>query len=155
MRSMGHFDILSVDSGGKRVLGDGKYNNMRSEMYFRAGDLLGDGKVRLTWQDDDLRTQLMEHQYRVEGTQMRLEPKDETEKRLQGRSPDRADCYVMGLIGTQLLWETLKTGDGKGLLLYPAKDKLTQAIAPLHSPDWFDEVERQQKESVLESSWQR
>jgi hypothetical protein len=49
MREMGHYDILSIDSGGKRVLGDGKYNNMRSEMWFRAGDLFGDGGVRLTW----------------------------------------------------------------------------------------------------------
>jgi hypothetical protein len=84
---------------------------------------------------------------------MRLETKEETKKRLDGRSPDRADCYIMGLTGTQLLWETLKTGDGKGLLLYPARDKMNKTFAPLHSPDWFDELERKQKESVLENSW--
>ena len=154
MREMGHFDILAIDSGGKRVLGDGKYNNMRSEMWFHAGDMFADGDVRLTWKDEHLRTQLMESQYRVEGTQMRLEPKEETKKRLNGRSPDRADCYIMGLTGTQLLWETLTTGDGKGLILYAAKDKMTKATVPLHSSDWFDEVARQQKANELEKAWQ-
>jgi len=153
MREMGHFDILAIDSGGKRVLGDGKYNNMRAEMWFRAGDMFGDGKVRLTWADEHLKDQLMAHRYRVEGTQMRLETKDATKERLKGRSPDRADCYIMGLTGTQLLWETLKTGDGKGLLLYPAKDKLMKPNLALHSPDYFDELERRQKESVLENQW--
>jgi hypothetical protein len=153
MRAMGHYDILSVDSGGKRMLGDTKYNNMRAEMWFRAGDLLGDGEVRFTWKDEDLKAQLLAHRYRVEGTQMRLEPKDETKKRLDGRSPDRADCYIMGLTGTQLLWETLTTGDGKGLLLYPAKDKLMKPSMNLHSSEWFDEADRRQKESILENSW--
>ena len=153
MRDMGHFDILSVDSGGKRVLGDMKYNNMRTEMYFSAGDMFADGKVRLTWQDDELKTQLMEHQYRVEGTQMRLEPKEETKKRLNGRSPDRADGYVMGLLGTKLLWEDITVGDGKGMLLYQARDKMTKTTLNLHSSEYFDEQERRIKESVLEKQW--
>ena len=153
MRAMGHYDILSVDSGGKRVLGDTKYNNMRAEMWFRASDLLGDGEVRFTWKDDDLKAQLLAHRYRVEGTQMRLEPKDETKKRLDGRSPDRADCYIMGLTGTQLLWETLAVGDGKGLLLYAAKDKLNKPTVKLHSSEWFDELERRKNKSVLEKAW--
>jgi hypothetical protein len=84
---------------------------------------------------------------------MRLEPKDETKKRLQGRSPDRSDCYVMGLTGTRLLWETLKIGDGKGLLLYPAKDKMLKTTLNLHSSDWFDEAERKKQATELENAW--
>ena len=49
--------------------------------------------------------------------------------------------------------ETLKTGDGKGLLLYPAKDKMMKPKLNLHSSEYFDELERRKQDSELENSW--
>ena len=74
-----------------------RFSNVRAEMWWNAMTQVQDQMV--PWPvDEELRTQLMAPRFKVVSSngKVQLEPKSETKKRL-GRSPDRADAYVMGM----------------------------------------------------------
>lgn len=76
---------------------DPKFSLVRDEMWFYAAQLIRQGKCVYP-QDEELRRQLSAVRFKIRDSDgaIKLEPKDATKKRL-GRSPDRADAFVMWL----------------------------------------------------------
>jgi hypothetical protein len=74
-----------------------KFYNLRAEAWWLASKLFSEGKVRLTFSEDELRKQLPIPKYYFRNGRIIVEDKSDIKKRLSGRSPDWADCYVMGL----------------------------------------------------------
>lgn len=73
-----------------------KYENTRAWMYFKAADLFYKNKVGME-NDPELVEQLSQQKYEyTKSGKWKLESKDEVKKRI-GRSPDRADAFVMAL----------------------------------------------------------
>jgi hypothetical protein len=73
-----------------------RYVNLRAEMWDRAGHLLCDGDVDLTYDEPQLRHQLCTPVYKFRNGRLQVEAKEDIKDRL-GVSPGRADGYVMGL----------------------------------------------------------
>jgi phage terminase large subunit len=72
-----------------------KYKNLRTELWFKARDWLAGMDVRLP-ADDTLAKQLVQPRYTYASSGQRvLESKDDTKKRMNGRSPDCADAFVL------------------------------------------------------------
>jgi hypothetical protein len=77
--------------------------NLRDLAYWYTMRKIQDKEIEYPCHDDeDLRKQLVKVFYKVTGSkgQIKLLPKDQIKKEI-GRSPDRADCYTMGLYGLQ------------------------------------------------------
>jgi hypothetical protein len=74
----------------------GKYYNLRAEAWATAGRMFCDGDVQLHYEDDVLDGQLSTPTYKFRGGRILVEDKAEIKERLR-RSPDRGDCYVIGL----------------------------------------------------------
>jgi hypothetical protein len=74
-----------------------RFYNRRTEMWWYAMDQILKREVDYMI-DPELRRQLSSVRYKVVNSngQIKLEPKDETKKRLE-RSPDRADAFIYGL----------------------------------------------------------
>jgi len=79
-----------------------KYHNLRAEIWDRAALMLSAGDVSLQTTDEVLLSQLLSPQYLYRNGRLLIESKDEIKERL-GRSPDRADAYVMGLAALEFL----------------------------------------------------
>lgn len=77
--------------------------NVRAEMWWNAWEYIRERKIPYP-DDEELRRQLTAVRFKVVNSDgcVQLEPKEETKKRLT-RSPDDADCFVIGLYE---LWET-------------------------------------------------
>ena len=73
-----------------------KFVNLRAEAWWQAGEMYSKGEVSCTAVYPELRSQLTAVKYDFRNGKIIIEPKDEIKVRL-GRSPDDADCYVMGL----------------------------------------------------------
>lgn len=86
--------INSAKSGSDKS----KYYNLRSEMWWDAGEQFARGDIKLSRRDDDaeLRRQLTAPTYEIRNGKIKIEEKGKIKERL-GRSPDRADTYIMGL----------------------------------------------------------
>jgi hypothetical protein len=90
--------VLSINSSSKPTsqTNEKKYYNLRAQMWMEAGDEFGKGCVCLG-DDYVLGGQLSSVKYKFTGNgKIQAEAKDDIKKRL-GRSPDRADAFVMGL----------------------------------------------------------
>ncbi len=76
---------------------DEKYFNLRAEIWWYAMMLIQDQKIPFP-EDEELRSQLCSMRFKVVGSngKIQLELKEKTKQRI-GRSPDRADTFVMGL----------------------------------------------------------
>jgi len=77
-----------------------RYVNRRAEIWVKAADKLADGQVSLNVDDNILIGQLCTPKYTLPGGRYLIQDKKEIKGTL-GRSPDRADCYVMGLEGLE------------------------------------------------------
>lgn len=95
MKELG-WKVYPLNSATKSSLPD-KFFNLRSEMWFYVAELVRQKKM-IYPKDEELRRQLTNVRYKVINSngQIQLEPKELTKKRL-GRSPDRADAFVMGV----------------------------------------------------------
>jgi hypothetical protein len=90
--------VLAINSSSKPTVEteQKKFNNLRTQMWIMAGDEFDKGRVKLG-DDYVLNGQLSSVKFRFTGNgKMQAEGKDDVKKRL-GRSPDRADAFVMGL----------------------------------------------------------
>lgn len=90
--------VLSINSSSKPTSETSlkKYFNLRSQMWMEAGDEFDKGRVVLE-KDYLLEGQLSSVKFKYTGNgKIQAESKDEIKKRL-GRSPDRADAFVMGI----------------------------------------------------------
>jgi len=91
----GSYEVIAIDSAGQAKDKD-TYQNVRAEMWDTAAQKLQIGEVELTYDDMQLFNQLCSPRYFFRNGKIAVEKKEDIKKRL-GRSPDRADCYVMGL----------------------------------------------------------
>lgn len=97
LREQGEY-VMAVNGGS--VSTDEMFVNLKTEMWWWARELFQGGKVSII-NDPILIRQLgaVKHEYRSNG-KIVLETKDDLKKRL-GRSPDRADAFVMMLWGAK------------------------------------------------------
>lgn len=90
--------VLAINSSSKPTVEteQKKFYNLRSQMWMMAGDEFDKGRVKLG-NDYLLNGQLGSVKFKYTGNgKIQVEGKDDIKKRI-GRSPDRADCFVMGL----------------------------------------------------------
>ena len=78
-----------------------KYYNLRAEMWWNTGRRFSEKDIKLTWhglsgEDKDLQRELSAVAYLIRNGKILIEPKDKIKERL-GRSPDKADAYLIGL----------------------------------------------------------
>lgn len=95
----------SASSAGDEV----RFGNVKSEAWWSAMEEIQDGKVEYI-HDEETRRQLCSTKYRVmkSNGKILMEHKEDTKKRI-GRSPDRADCYIMARWGIRRV-EVLRKG---------------------------------------------
>ena len=63
--------------------------------------------------DTELRRQLCQPRYELRNGRILVEPKADIKQRL-GKSPDKADCYIMGVYGVKYMMpEPVITGWGR------------------------------------------
>jgi hypothetical protein len=98
--------VLAVN-GGEKAQNSEQFVNLKSEIWWYARELFEKGKVSII-NDPLLIRQLgvVKHSYRSNG-KIIVEPKDEVKTRL-GRSPDRADAFILGLWGTRNMRDSAK-----------------------------------------------
>lgn len=75
--------------------GEPAFYNKRAAAYWRASVLLKEGKVAMP-PDTELKEELRAHEYENRGGSILISPKKKV-RDLIGRSPDKADAWVMGL----------------------------------------------------------
>jgi hypothetical protein len=107
-----NYSVVPFNSGEK-AFNPLKYKNRRSEAYWEAKEMMDEGLIDIELEDEDLQAELLEHKYKTTSTGLiQIEPKEDIAQRL-GRSPDRADAFVMSLQKsadlTQLMREQQQT----------------------------------------------
>jgi len=93
--SEGAYIIHEVNSSNSSA-NKKKFLNRRAEIWWMGGESFVNHEVKLTYDDPELRRQLISVKYKIIGGIIRMEEKKEVKKRL-GNSPDRADAYIIGL----------------------------------------------------------
>lgn len=95
LRELG-YPVTPFD-GGSRAYDPDRYYNRRAEAYWEAREAMESGLVDLEELDEDLQAELLEVQFSVTSTnKIKLEEKEKVKDRI-GRSPNRADAFVMCL----------------------------------------------------------
>lgn len=95
LRELGY--PVSPFDGGGQALNPDRYYNRRAEAYWEAREAMEAGLVDLEELDEDLQAELLEVKFKYTSTgKVQILPKEETKKSL-GRSPNRADAFVMSL----------------------------------------------------------
>jgi hypothetical protein len=90
------YPVLEFNFGGGPV-DKTKFKNRRAEAYYEAMEAMQAGRVDMDELDEELQRELLEHRYKTNSTGLiQIESKEEVARRL-GRSPDRADAFVMAL----------------------------------------------------------
>lgn len=97
-----------VINSAERALDEEAFFNVRAEMWWQTMMKIQNKEVPYP-EDEELRRQLCAVRFKVVNSngRIQLEPKEETKKRL-GRSPDRADAFVMGLYKLGTIPPTMK-----------------------------------------------
>lgn len=91
-----HYPVIPFN-GGERAYKRERYRNRRAEAYWEAKEAMESGLVDIEELDEDLQAELLEIKFKNTSTGLiQIEDKDDIRKRL-GRSPDRADAFVMSL----------------------------------------------------------
>jgi hypothetical protein len=75
-----------------------KYFNRRAEAWWEASQDFAQSNIGCKRMDTELRKQLCIPRYELKTGKILIEPKEKIKERL-GYSPDKADCYIMGLWG--------------------------------------------------------
>ena len=95
------YRVIGVQSEAKAVNAE-RYHNVRAEMWMESSRMFADGEICMdtdkTMDPEDwrmLRSQLCTPTYDFRGQRFLVQPKSEI-KTKTGRSPDRADCAIMG-----------------------------------------------------------
>ena len=94
LREMGD-NVLDVNSAEKADE-ETKYRNVRAEMWWTTGRRFAEKEIELTWPDPELRRELGSVSYFIKNGKFQMEAKEDVKKRL-GKSPDKADAYLIGL----------------------------------------------------------
>lgn len=84
-------------NGGEQAHNPMKYKNRRAEAYWHARTMMEEGLIDIDELDEDLQAELLEVHFKTDsGGRTQIEPKEDIAQRL-GRSPDRADAFIMSL----------------------------------------------------------
>jgi hypothetical protein len=84
-------------NGGEKAHNPMKFKNRRAEAYWEAREMFEEGLIDIEELDEDLQAELLETHFKPNSTgQIQIESKEDITQRL-GRSPDRADAFVMSL----------------------------------------------------------
>lgn len=94
LREMGN-EVLDFNSSEKAEE-EIKFKNLRAEIWWNVGRRFAEKEIKLTWIDEGLRRELSAVGYEIRNGKIIIEPKDKIKERL-GRSPDKADAYIIGL----------------------------------------------------------
>jgi hypothetical protein len=95
LREMG-YPVFAFNASEK-ALNPAKFLNRRAECYWEAKEAMEAGVVDIDALDEDLQQELLEHKFKYNSTgRIQIESKEEISRRL-GRSPDRADAFVLSL----------------------------------------------------------
>lgn len=88
-------------NSAEKAMDEKRFRNKRAELWWYGGDQITKGLVAYP-QDLELRKQLSSARYEIveSNGKIALTPKSET-KVMIGRSPDRADSFLMGIYGLQ------------------------------------------------------
>lgn len=87
--------VIGIEPAERSIYPE-RFVNLRTEIYWNAREMFEKRKVKIDL-DEELIAELSSVKYKMGSDQkIRLEPKDETKKRL-GKSPDLADAYCFGL----------------------------------------------------------
>ena len=78
------------------------YYNMRAKLYWEAAEQIKLRRVAIPELDVELHGELCAIKYARKGGKIYIEPKEDIKKRL-GKSPDRADSFVLGIYALKLL----------------------------------------------------
>ena len=102
---------IPLRGGAKPALwveSDQQFANLRSQMYWAAGEDLRMGYVGIEEDDEELFRDLMAVVWTPKGGKIAVEDKKELRKRI-GRSPDKGDAYVY--------WNWIRRGEGVEILI--------------------------------------
>jgi len=91
--------ILEINPGEKATTEEKQkiYQNRRAQMWWEAAERFGEGEVSVL-EDLVLRRQLVNVQYQTKSNgKIQVESKEDIKERMNGQSPDRADCFILGL----------------------------------------------------------
>jgi hypothetical protein len=99
LREMGN-NVLDINSAA-RASDSTMYQNLRAEMWWEARKLFQEKEVYLSWPDEELLQELSCVQYAFKNGKVQIEGKEDVKRRL-GKSPDKADAYIMGLYAQRL-----------------------------------------------------
>jgi hypothetical protein len=138
--------IISAGAAGDKL----KFINVRAEMWDWASRQFASSQVQLSHRDSELDRQLCAVRYDfAPGGRWKCELKADVKKRL-GRSPDRADCYVMGLYALAYLRQD------KGFTAGPTVWLRSPEAIPTPEPAqwsqaWFDRQEEMDR--VTRKGW--
>jgi hypothetical protein len=96
LRGFNRLNVINFDSRKKSIDSD-RFGNLKAEAWFQTRKMVEQGKIPPLY-DKELKKQLSATRYRYSGARMRIfcEEKSVTKARL-GRSPDKADAFVMGV----------------------------------------------------------
>ena len=90
----GGIDLIEIHAEGKPE--DDQYDNLKAEMWFYAQREAEEGRERIP-NDEYLKQELQEMKYFINSRgKIQIESKDDLKDRI-GRSPDRADAWVMNV----------------------------------------------------------
>lgn len=117
-------EVISFNSSLK-AKDSARYYNLRSECWWNAAEMFATGDVFCPGMYAELQGQLTVPRYDFRRGRILIESKDDIKKRL-GRSPDDADCYVMGLWAQHLIREGQSFTARDAKLLY---DKYAPPVA--------------------------
>jgi phage terminase large subunit len=105
LREIGCKDVIEVNMASKPTteIKELKFINRRAEIIWEAGEMFFRKEVCLH-DDRTLRSQLTNIKYKQASRgRIQIESKSDIKARTSGKSPDRADAYVLGLHGLQFV----------------------------------------------------
>jgi len=106
LRAMG-FKVLEIHSAGKSSDPE-KYVNLRSQMWWEAGEMYGRGDIVNTYENSELDIELTIPKYDFRAGKILIESKEDIKKpERYGKSPDLADTYIYGLYGLKFAAERI------------------------------------------------
>ena len=95
LKDRGYAKIVRGVMFGSKAINDDRYHNKRAEMWDLANDWLKDELPVQLIKDDELLDDLCSVNKKYDSSgRLQLEEKDEVKKRI-GRSPDKADAFVL------------------------------------------------------------
>jgi len=117
LREMGD-EVLEVNTAEKAEE-ETKYYNLRAELWWNTGRRFAEKDIKLTWhgqsgEDKDLQRELSAVSYLIRNGKILIEPKGDIKERL-GRSPDKADAYIIGLyaLDNAVIRDTFRDDDSE------------------------------------------